>query len=81
MIMLHKSPFSPSLELISHVWILYLSCPYVFQLNSINQGNSEASSFSSLEEIMDKAYDKFDVEIKNVQLLFGRAGTKTKLLN
>lgn len=81
MIMLHKSPFSPSLELISRVWILYLSCPYVFQLNSINQGNSEASSFSSLEEIMDKAYDKFDVEIKNVQLLFGRAGTKTKLLN
>uniref|UniRef100_A0A8C2TKL7 Chorein N-terminal domain-containing protein n=1 Tax=Coturnix japonica TaxID=93934 RepID=A0A8C2TKL7_COTJA len=44
-----------------------------FQLNSINQGSSEASSFSSLEEIMDKAYDKFDVEIKNVQLLFGRA--------
>lgn len=23
---------------------------------------------------MDKAYDKFDVEIKNVQLLFARAG-------
>ncbi|OXB82051.1 UNVERIFIED_CONTAM: hypothetical protein H355_004134 [Colinus virginianus] len=49
-----------------------------FQLNSINQGNSEASSFSSLEEIMDKAYDKFDVEIKNVQLLFGRAGEDWK---
>lgn len=30
---------------------------------------------------MDKAYDKFDVEIKNVQLLFGTAGTKTTLLN
>uniref|UniRef100_A0A8B9DM48 Vacuolar protein sorting 13 homolog C n=1 Tax=Anser cygnoides TaxID=8845 RepID=A0A8B9DM48_ANSCY len=43
-----------------------------FQLNSINQGSSQASSFSSLEEIMDKAYDKFDMEIKNVQLLFGR---------
>lgn len=26
---------------------------------------------------MDKAYDKFDMEIKNVQLLFGRAGNKT----
>ncbi|XP_015727754.1 vacuolar protein sorting-associated protein 13C isoform X2 [Coturnix japonica] len=49
-----------------------------FQLNSINQGSSEASSFSSLEEIMDKAYDKFDVEIKNVQLLFGRAGEDWK---
>ncbi|XP_010080144.1 PREDICTED: vacuolar protein sorting-associated protein 13C, partial [Pterocles gutturalis] len=45
-----------------------------FQLNSINQGSSQASGFSSLEDIMDKAYDKFDVEIKNVQLLFGRKG-------
>lgn len=25
---------------------------------------------------MDKAYDKFDVEIKSVQLLFARAGNK-----
>uniref|UniRef100_A0A8D0HE95 Vacuolar protein sorting 13 homolog C n=1 Tax=Sphenodon punctatus TaxID=8508 RepID=A0A8D0HE95_SPHPU len=36
------------------------------------------TSSSSLEEIMDKAYDKFDVEIKNVQLLFGRAGEDWK---
>uniref|UniRef100_K7FJM8 Vacuolar protein sorting 13 homolog C n=1 Tax=Pelodiscus sinensis TaxID=13735 RepID=K7FJM8_PELSI len=43
-----------------------------FQVTSINQGGHQASSFSSLEEIMDKAYDMFDVEIKNVQLLFGR---------
>ncbi|RMB94467.1 hypothetical protein DUI87_29278 [Hirundo rustica rustica] len=49
-----------------------------FQLNSINQGTSEASNFSSLEEIMDKAYDKFDVKIKNVQLLFGRTGEDWK---
>ncbi|XP_075288131.1 intermembrane lipid transfer protein VPS13C isoform X2 [Opisthocomus hoazin] len=49
-----------------------------FQLNSINQGSSQASSFSSLEEIMDKAYDKFDVEIKNMQLLFGRTGEDWK---
>ncbi|NWI85207.1 VP13C protein, partial [Pitta sordida] len=49
-----------------------------FQLNSINQGSNQASSFSSLEEIMDKAYDKFDVEIKNVQLLFGRTGEDWK---
>ncbi|KAF7241440.1 Vacuolar protein sorting-associated protein 13C, partial [Varanus komodoensis] len=43
-----------------------------FQLNSVHQGNLHSSS-ASLEEIMDKAYDKFDVEIKNVQLLFGKA--------
>uniref|UniRef100_A0A8C0VLA5 Vacuolar protein sorting 13 homolog C n=1 Tax=Cyanistes caeruleus TaxID=156563 RepID=A0A8C0VLA5_CYACU len=49
-----------------------------FQLNSINQDSSEASNFSSLEEIMDKAYDKFDVKIKNVQLLFGRTGEDWK---
>ncbi|XP_061856365.1 intermembrane lipid transfer protein VPS13C isoform X2 [Colius striatus] len=49
-----------------------------FQLNSISQDSNQASSFSSLEEIMDKAYDKFDVEIKNVQLLFGRTGEDWK---
>ncbi|KFP74234.1 Vacuolar protein sorting-associated protein 13C, partial [Acanthisitta chloris] len=49
-----------------------------FQLNSINQGSSQASSSASLEEIMDKAYDKFDVKIKNVQLLFGRTGEDWK---
>ncbi|KAM7158322.1 intermembrane lipid transfer protein VPS13C isoform 2-T2 [Molossus nigricans] len=43
-----------------------------FQLNSKGQGLQKTSS-SSLEEIMDKAYDKFDVEIKSVQLLFARA--------
>ncbi|XP_074863378.1 intermembrane lipid transfer protein VPS13C isoform X3 [Carettochelys insculpta] len=49
-----------------------------FQLTSVNQGGRRASSFSSLEEIMDKAYDMFDVEIKNVQLLFGRRGEDWK---
>uniref|UniRef100_A0A8C8RP73 Vacuolar protein sorting-associated protein 13C n=1 Tax=Pelusios castaneus TaxID=367368 RepID=A0A8C8RP73_9SAUR len=49
-----------------------------FQLTSINQGGHQASSFSSLEEIMDKAYDMFDVEIKNVQLLFGKRGEDWK---
>ncbi|XP_029431385.1 vacuolar protein sorting-associated protein 13C isoform X2 [Rhinatrema bivittatum] len=48
------------------------------QLNSINQGACRTSSFSSLEEIMDKAYDKFDVRLKNVQLLFGKAGEDWK---
>ncbi|XP_023568424.1 vacuolar protein sorting-associated protein 13C [Octodon degus] len=43
-----------------------------FQLNSKNQALQKTTN-SSLEEIMDKAYDKFDVEIKNVQLLFARA--------
>ncbi|XP_009427537.4 intermembrane lipid transfer protein VPS13C isoform X5 [Pan troglodytes] len=43
-----------------------------FQLNSKDQGLQKTTN-SSLEEIMDKAYDKFDVEIKNVQLLFARA--------
>ncbi|KAM8783626.1 intermembrane lipid transfer protein VPS13C isoform 3-T3 [Rhynchonycteris naso] len=43
-----------------------------FQLNSKDQGLQKTAN-SSLEEIMDKAYDKFDVEIKNVQLLFARA--------
>uniref|UniRef100_A0A8C2YMD7 Vacuolar protein sorting 13 homolog C n=1 Tax=Chinchilla lanigera TaxID=34839 RepID=A0A8C2YMD7_CHILA len=43
-----------------------------FQLNSKNQALQKTTN-SSLEEIMDKAYDKFDVEIKSVQLLFARA--------
>uniref|UniRef100_A0A670KG22 Vacuolar protein sorting 13 homolog C n=1 Tax=Podarcis muralis TaxID=64176 RepID=A0A670KG22_PODMU len=41
------------------------------------KGNHHTSS-TSLEEIMDKAYDKFDVEIKNVQLLFGLSGEDWK---
>ncbi|XP_062947628.1 intermembrane lipid transfer protein VPS13C isoform X2 [Cynocephalus volans] len=43
-----------------------------FQLNSKDHGLQKTTN-SSLEEIMDKAYDKFDVEIKSVQLLFARA--------
>ncbi|XP_043837889.1 vacuolar protein sorting-associated protein 13C [Dromiciops gliroides] len=48
-----------------------------FQLNSIGQGERQTTT-SSLEEIMDKAYDKFDVEIKSVQCLFGRSGEDWK---
>ncbi|XP_057578649.1 intermembrane lipid transfer protein VPS13C isoform X2 [Hippopotamus amphibius kiboko] len=48
-----------------------------FRLNSKDQGLQKTSS-SSLEEIMDKAYDKFDVEIKSVQLLFARADENWK---
>ncbi|KAM6149514.1 intermembrane lipid transfer protein VPS13C isoform 2-T2 [Erethizon dorsatum] len=43
-----------------------------FQLGSKNQALQKTTN-SSLEEIMDKAYDKFDIEIKSVQLLFARA--------
>ncbi|XP_055453871.1 intermembrane lipid transfer protein VPS13C isoform X2 [Psammomys obesus] len=43
-----------------------------FQLNSKDQGAQKTTN-SSLEEIIDKAYDKFDVEIKSVQLLFAKA--------
>ncbi|XP_072472489.1 intermembrane lipid transfer protein VPS13C isoform X1 [Notamacropus eugenii] len=48
-----------------------------FQLNSIGQGERQTTT-SSLEEIMDKVYDKFDVEIKSVQCLFGRSGEDWK---
>ncbi|XP_032336935.1 vacuolar protein sorting-associated protein 13C isoform X2 [Camelus ferus] len=48
-----------------------------FRLNSKDQGLQKTNN-SSLEEIMDKAYDKFDVEIKSVQLLFARAGEDWK---
>ncbi|KAK2490393.1 hypothetical protein MC885_010564 [Smutsia gigantea] len=47
------------------------------QLNSKDQGLQKTTN-SSLEEIMDKAYDKFDVEINNVQLLFTRTGENWK---
>lgn len=48
-----------------------------FQLNSKDQGAQKTTN-SSLEEIIDKAYDKFDVEIKSVQLLFAKAGENWK---
>ncbi|XP_006741268.1 vacuolar protein sorting-associated protein 13C [Leptonychotes weddellii] len=48
-----------------------------FRLNSKDQGLQKTNN-SSLEEIMDKAYDKFDVEIKSVQLLFARADENWK---
>ncbi|XP_069480592.1 intermembrane lipid transfer protein VPS13C isoform X2 [Ambystoma mexicanum] len=48
------------------------------QLRSINQGGHRTSSISSLEEIMDEAYDKFDVQLKSVQLLLSRPGENWK---
>ncbi|XP_063782573.1 intermembrane lipid transfer protein VPS13C isoform X2 [Pseudophryne corroboree] len=50
-----------------------------FQLNSINQGFHQTAGSSSLEELMDKAYDKFHVQIKKVQMLFGRPGEDWKM--
>ncbi|KAM8974085.1 intermembrane lipid transfer protein VPS13C isoform 2-T2 [Pelodytes ibericus] len=43
-----------------------------FQLNSIEQASHQTAGVSSLEELMNKAYDKFDVRINNIQMLFGR---------
>uniref|UniRef100_A0A8C0XIW0 Vacuolar protein sorting 13 homolog C n=1 Tax=Castor canadensis TaxID=51338 RepID=A0A8C0XIW0_CASCN len=43
-----------------------------FQLNSKDRGLQKTTN-SSMEEIIDKAYDRFDVEIKSVQLLFARS--------
>ncbi|XP_077329347.1 intermembrane lipid transfer protein VPS13C isoform X3 [Lithobates pipiens] len=49
-----------------------------FQLNSINQGSHLTAASSSLEELMDKAYDQFHIQIKKVQMLFGTSGEDWK---
>ncbi|MGH0138174.1 UNVERIFIED_CONTAM: hypothetical protein FKN15_065568 [Acipenser sinensis] len=45
---------------------------YEDDLNSVNQGGQQplSPSFNSLEEIMDRAYEKFDLELQSVQLLY-----------
>uniref|UniRef100_A0A4W3HUG4 Vacuolar protein sorting 13 homolog C n=1 Tax=Callorhinchus milii TaxID=7868 RepID=A0A4W3HUG4_CALMI len=50
-----------------------------FQLNSINHSDQKVTSpsFASLEEILDRAYEKFDVKLKNVQLLFSKPDWKS----
>ncbi|KAM3927460.1 intermembrane lipid transfer protein VPS13C isoform 2-T2 [Leptodactylus fuscus] len=48
------------------------------QLNSVNQGSISAGSSSSLEELMDKAYDKYHVQLKKVQMLFTKPGQDWK---
>ncbi|XP_024911459.1 vacuolar protein sorting-associated protein 13C [Cynoglossus semilaevis] len=47
------------------------------QLNSVKQ-SSPVSSSSSLEEIMDRAYERFDVELKRVQVLYSKSGKMWK---
>lgn len=49
-----------------------------FQLNSINQGSLPTACSSSLEELMDKAYDRFHVQLKRVQMLFSKPGQDWK---
>ncbi|XP_073508834.1 intermembrane lipid transfer protein VPS13C isoform X3 [Phyllobates terribilis] len=48
------------------------------QLTSINQGSLPTIGSSSLEELMDKAYDKFHVQLKKVQMLFSKPGQNWK---
>ncbi|XP_072349204.1 LOW QUALITY PROTEIN: intermembrane lipid transfer protein VPS13C [Scyliorhinus torazame] len=49
------------------------------QLNSINHNDQKATSPGlSLEEILERAYEKFDVELRSVQLLFSKPGQDWK---
>ncbi|XP_053284291.1 intermembrane lipid transfer protein VPS13C [Pleuronectes platessa] len=50
------------------------------QLNSVDQSSfsSSSSSFSSLEEIMDRAYERFNVELRRVQVLYSKSGEAWK---
>ncbi|XP_053369844.1 intermembrane lipid transfer protein VPS13C isoform X1 [Clarias gariepinus] len=50
------------------------------QLNSIYQSSPDqvSASFSSLEEIMDRAYERFSLELRNVQVLYSKSGEEWK---
>ncbi|XP_061592670.1 intermembrane lipid transfer protein VPS13C isoform X5 [Cololabis saira] len=50
------------------------------QLHSVEQSafTSSSASFSSLEEIMDRAYDRYTVELRKVQLLYSKSGEAWK---
>ncbi|CAL8243628.1 unnamed protein product [Lota lota] len=50
------------------------------QLNSVDQGSHQPSSasFSSLEEIMDRAYERYSLELRSVQILFSKSGDAWK---
>ncbi|XP_074513317.1 intermembrane lipid transfer protein VPS13C isoform X9 [Sebastes fasciatus] len=48
------------------------------QLNSVEQSGSSSSSFSSLEEIMDRAYERYNVELRRVQVLYSKSGEAWK---
>ncbi|XP_030622717.1 vacuolar protein sorting-associated protein 13C [Chanos chanos] len=46
------------------------------QLNSVDQGSHQpvSASFSSLEEIMDRAYERYSLELHRVQVLYSKSG-------
>uniref|UniRef100_A0A8L0DWB0 Vacuolar protein sorting 13 homolog C n=1 Tax=Oncorhynchus mykiss TaxID=8022 RepID=A0A8L0DWB0_ONCMY len=50
------------------------------QLVSVDQGNPQSlsPSFSSLEEIMDRAYEKYSLELRSVQVLYSKSGEEWK---
>ncbi|KAG7468238.1 hypothetical protein MATL_G00140800 [Megalops atlanticus] len=50
------------------------------QLNSVDQGSHQlaSASFSSLEEIMDRAYERYSLELRSVQVLYSRSGDAWK---
>uniref|UniRef100_A0AAQ4Q6C5 Vacuolar protein sorting 13 homolog C n=2 Tax=Gasterosteus aculeatus aculeatus TaxID=481459 RepID=A0AAQ4Q6C5_GASAC len=48
------------------------------QLHSVEMSGSSSSSFSSLEEIMDRAYERFNVELRRVQVLYSKSGEAWK---
>ncbi|XP_039469572.1 vacuolar protein sorting-associated protein 13C isoform X4 [Oreochromis aureus] len=52
-----------------------------FQLNSVDQSGirSSTSSFSSLEEIMDRAYDRYSMKLSRVQVLYSKSGEAWKV--
>ncbi|XP_023807842.1 vacuolar protein sorting-associated protein 13C isoform X3 [Oryzias latipes] len=51
-----------------------------FQLHSVEQRNPPLSSasFSSLEDIMDRAYDRYKVQLRRVQVLYSKSGVAWK---
>ncbi|XP_014875628.1 vacuolar protein sorting-associated protein 13C-like isoform X2 [Poecilia latipinna] len=49
-----------------------------FQLYSVDQSSRSSSSPSSLEEIMDRAYERYDVGLRKVQLLYSKSGEAWK---
>ncbi|KAG9352350.1 hypothetical protein JZ751_020763 [Albula glossodonta] len=50
------------------------------QLNSVDQGSHQqvSASFSSLEEIMDRAYERYSLELRSVQVLYSKCGDSWK---
>ncbi|XP_026067710.1 vacuolar protein sorting-associated protein 13C-like isoform X7 [Carassius auratus] len=50
------------------------------QLNSVDQASHQqvSASFSSLEEIMDRAYERYSLELRSVQILYSKSGEKWK---